>query len=132
MSDIVRSAIMAKLIQYPLSWRKTGILWTADAADIKLNVWQRQSDTTWQWTISRNGEVLVGGQVVGRREAMDAAEEATRALLPKPTDAQLVTGWLALRSDVPDEVLCAALRLADRDKAERKAKKPDTFQGRGG
>ena len=132
MSDIVRSAITAKLIQYPLSWRKTGNLWTADAGGLKLKAWQQPSDTTWKWNIGRDGGVVVGGQVVGRREAMDAAEEAARALLPKPTDVQIVTGWLALRSEVPDEVLAAGLRLAERDKEERKTKKPAPCQGGGG
>jgi hypothetical protein len=63
---------------------------------------------------------------------MGKAEAAVRKLLPTPTDVQIVTGWLAHRSEVPLDVLQAAMRLAERDKAERKATNPAPCQGGGG
>lgn len=81
---------------------------------------------------TRDDREISTGREDSRRAAMNAAERAAQACLPALTDVQIVTGWLALRGDVPDDVLAAGLRLAERDKAERKAKKSDPVQGGGG
>lgn len=133
MSDIVRSAIRAQMTEFPLAWRKDeNECWIANAKNaVKCAAWPTRRIWTWEVRMA-NGSLVCGGRAPTRREAMNAAESAARDQFPAPTDVQLVTGWLALRSEVPDDVLCAALRLADRDNAERKAKKPDPFQGGGG
>lgn len=59
--------------------------------------------------------------------------ERLRTMQHGEAEALKMMGAEKQRADrLPDEVLCAALRLADSDKAERKAKKPDPCQGGGG
>ena len=89
-------------------------------SDIVRSAIRAQIDGAWAWEIMKGDDVEESGQGTSRRDAMGKAEVAVRKLLPTPTDVQVVTGWLALRSEVPDEVLAAALRLAERDRAERK------------
>jgi hypothetical protein len=132
-SDIVRSAIWAQMTEFPLSWRKDAPdHWSASAGpDLTVSAWPSRG--CWQWAlVTLDDREVSTGKADSRRAAMDAAEKAAKEVLPTPTDMQIVTGWLAHRSEVPDEVLAAGLRLAERDKAERKAKRPDPRQGGGG
>ncbi len=123
MSDILRSAVNQRLTTYPLRWRKDAPdHWSAEAGTLlTASAWP--SRMAWKWeVIDRATEATTdSGATETRRLAMDAAEAAARTRLPVPTDVQVVTGWLALQGEVPGEVLAAALRLAERDKDERRA-----------
>lgn len=123
MSDIIRSAIAAQLTKFPLSWRKEAPdHWVAKVGELMLSVWPSYGRGGWGWELTgRGNSEVASGQSDDRRGAMNAAEAAAKKHLPTQTDVQIVTGWLARRSEVPDEVLAAALRLSERDKAERKA-----------
>ena len=133
MSDIVRSTIAAQMTEFPLRWQKDAPdHWSAPVTKaLTLAVWPK-IDGSWIWEIMKGEDVEESGQGTSRRDAMSKAEAAVRKMLPVPTDVQIVTGWLAHRSEVPAEVLAAGLRLAERDKAERKAKKPAPCDGGGG
>lgn len=121
MSDIVRSAIMKQMTEFPLSWRKDAPdHWNASVnQDLTLAAWPK-IDGAWVWEIMKGDGVEESGQGTSRRDAMNKAEAAVRKLLPTLTDVQILTGWIALRSEVPPDVLAAGLRLAERDKKERK------------
>ena len=129
MSDIVRSAIWAQMTEFPLSWRKDAPdHWSATVnRQLTLTTWPK-IDGAWVWEIMKGDDAEESGQGTSRRDAMSKAEAAVRKMLPPPTDVQIVTGWMAHRSEVPDEVLAAGMRLSERDKAERKTKKNDSAQ----
>ena len=132
-SDIVRSAIAAQMTEVPLCWRKDAPdHWSASAGpDLTVSAWPSRG--SWQWAlVTRDDREISTGKADCRRTAMDAAEKAAKEALPTPTDVQIVAGWLAHRGEVPADVLQAALRLSERDKAERKAKRPAQCQGGGG
>lgn len=114
------------MTEFPLSWRKDAPdHWSASVnKSLTLAAWPKV-DGAWVWEIMKGEDVEESGQGTSRRDAMGKAEAEVRKMLPIPTDVQIVTGWLAHRSEVPPEVLQAAMRMCERDKAERKARKPD-------
>lgn len=130
MSDILRTAMLARLVEFPLAWRKDDPdHWSASAGpDLTISAWPSRG--CWQWALTTRDEREVStGKAESRRTAMDAAEKATKAALPAQTDVQIVTGWLARQANIPDDVLAAALRLAETDKG-RRSHEPNAIVGR--
>lgn len=128
MIDIIRSAISAQLTEFPLSWRKDAPdHWVAKVGDLTCCVWPSYGRGGWGWELTgRGNSEVANGQSDDRRGAMNAAEAAAKQHLPTQTDVQIVTGRLAYRSEVPAEVLAAAIRLAEQERASAESQQPES------